>query len=596
MSGVCSAQNALGVAYCYINSEGNSASPAYQAASEYKETADLHAEFRISWTVYRGISGRLPHISVMLQARTLGWVAFGLMKDANNHGMTETDMWWGRVVNGVAEVHDSFSPYPAPPVKDIDRGGAHDIYNVTGAEVDGITILRFKRALVTGDVEDHPIVQGPIPVVYALNRQSSDDAALYHGPSRGFTMLNLMPFLPTCARYDFVSSVGSCESGSRLVVLSYAELDPDIRNCTGGFPSSFSDSTECDYVPAVSPAARALMAVASLTILLKLLVLFGLVRKRHEREVRRTQPLLSAMLVVGTILLDATAFMLLGPASTPSCSIRPVWISMTVTLSLGPITMKAYRIFRIFGMAKKGGAVLSEGHLVCRLMGLLVVNAAILMLTLITSPIHPASHMVLEQEVVYFDRTVCDIEATRFVALIEGVFVGLLCLFTLTMAWATRGVFSEFNESKPTVQAVATVALVAVLALGTNFASDSSPTVVYMATVLPMCVGSTYVVLTFFMPKLTHFCKPAASFDQTKLERTMGLTKQMSGSEVSALSLDAKEELIMIQQASLRKMQEIIVARDVRINELLGNDGDEGEGEGDRASHNERTSTIVLDA
>ena len=80
---------------------------------------------------------------------------------------------------------------------------------------------------------------------------------------------------------------------------------------------------------------------------------------------------------------------------------------------------------------------------------------------------------------------------------------------------------------------------------------------VYMATVLPMCVGSTYVVLTFFMPKLTHFCKPAASFDQTKLERTMGLTKQMSGSEVSALSLDAKEELIMIQQASLRKMQEV---------------------------------------
>ena len=59
MSGVCSAQNALGVAYCYINSEGNSASPEYQAASEYKETADLHAEFRISWTVYRGISGRL---------------------------------------------------------------------------------------------------------------------------------------------------------------------------------------------------------------------------------------------------------------------------------------------------------------------------------------------------------------------------------------------------------------------------------------------------------------------------------------------------------------------------------------------------------
>ena len=46
---------------------------------------------RISFTVDEGAQ----EISVQLEARTLGWLAFGLMGEGEvSHGMVNTDMWF----------------------------------------------------------------------------------------------------------------------------------------------------------------------------------------------------------------------------------------------------------------------------------------------------------------------------------------------------------------------------------------------------------------------------------------------------------------------------------------------------------------------
>ena len=159
--------------------------------SEYTRVAHLSNEFRVSWTAYRPTATEAGYISVLLQARTTGWMAIGLRAASKGHGMSDNDVWFARVVDGKAEAIDSWSETLFPD-HDTERGGTNDLYDVDGEEVDGITSVRFKRLLNTSDRWDCAIGEGEMPLVYALSRQNAD-GRLYHGPGRGFARAAFLP-------------------------------------------------------------------------------------------------------------------------------------------------------------------------------------------------------------------------------------------------------------------------------------------------------------------------------------------------------------------------------------------------------------------
>eukprot|EP00966_Prymnesium_polylepis_P108780 2518021-Prymnesium_polylepis.1 len=202
VSDYCSETLAYQVARCYMSTTSLKP-PVWDDSriSAYDNMRTLAAEFRMGWTVH----GSYPHgaISIILQARTVGWLGFGLMSDtedvgsASGNGMINTDIFLGAVVDGNATVFDAWSPTVAAPLRDSEFDGhSDDLYDIGGVEdaATGMTTIWFSRRLASNDTWDYHIRPGvKVPVIYAYSRKNVDSFSHYHGPSRGFHHVTFIP-------------------------------------------------------------------------------------------------------------------------------------------------------------------------------------------------------------------------------------------------------------------------------------------------------------------------------------------------------------------------------------------------------------------
>ncbi|KAL1520610.1 hypothetical protein AB1Y20_022184 [Prymnesium parvum] len=221
------------VARCYVSTSSLTAPQFDDAASAYEHSKQLSTEFRIAWTV----KGDYPdgEISIMMQARTTGWIGFGIMADtangasASGNGMIRSDIYIGAVVDGVATVLDAWSPSVAAPLGDAQSGHADDVYNVGGTEdaVQGLTTIWFTRKLATNDTWDYDIRAGfSIPVIFAYSRKNIDSFTHYHGPTRDF---NKVVFIPVPPQDDPTITIVGAIVGV-VVVLVLCLFDRKRRN------------------------------------------------------------------------------------------------------------------------------------------------------------------------------------------------------------------------------------------------------------------------------------------------------------------------------------------------------------------------------
>ncbi len=100
---------------------------------------------------------------IILSATGTGWVAVGW------HGNTSTSVGKGQgasilignVVGGVATVRDDLNTGTGNThVDDTTIGGVNNVTNLSGTEIGGVTELRFRYPLNTGDVNDVQLVFG----------------------------------------------------------------------------------------------------------------------------------------------------------------------------------------------------------------------------------------------------------------------------------------------------------------------------------------------------------------------------------------------------------------------------------------------------
>ncbi|KAK3264512.1 hypothetical protein CYMTET_26753 [Cymbomonas tetramitiformis] len=148
----------------------------------------LHREggYQLSWTtgVVDGTEDELE-ISISVSVPTTGWIGIGFENPAAGGSMYGADMVIGLVDKwGTAFVHDCYSRVPGvPPQKDLDIGGASDVYNIAGTFENGVTTISFSRKFVTEDTQfDLPIAAtGDTAVIFSWQGEGSDDIERYHG-------------------------------------------------------------------------------------------------------------------------------------------------------------------------------------------------------------------------------------------------------------------------------------------------------------------------------------------------------------------------------------------------------------------------------
>ncbi|KAL1511739.1 hypothetical protein AB1Y20_005027 [Prymnesium parvum] len=196
----CGETEAYNVAKCYVSDVSLTPTTfSTNHSMDYDHEVLLSSEYRMKWK----IRGTYPdgEISIILEARTTGWLGFGLMGDpsADGNGMINSDIYLGAVIDGVAYVLDAWSSSVAAPIQDKQFGHTHDIYDIGGFEIAerGMTTIWFTRKLVTNDTWDYNIDPGVgVPIIFAYSRKNVDSFSHYHGPTRGFDQIVFIPSVP----------------------------------------------------------------------------------------------------------------------------------------------------------------------------------------------------------------------------------------------------------------------------------------------------------------------------------------------------------------------------------------------------------------
>lgn len=157
-----------------VEVETESHQVSFEADGEITEGEYKNTEVFDAVTVYW--SSDEEYLYMAMSAETQGYISIGfdpteMMKDA--------DMVFGYVEDGVVTVLDLYSTGnfgPHPP--DTELGGSDDIIESGGKEENGLTVIEFKRLLVTGDEMDNDLDSGSVNIIWATG--NADDLDRSH--------------------------------------------------------------------------------------------------------------------------------------------------------------------------------------------------------------------------------------------------------------------------------------------------------------------------------------------------------------------------------------------------------------------------------
>ncbi|MFP4364005.1 MAG: DOMON domain-containing protein [Spirochaetia bacterium] len=111
-----------------------------------------------------------------LQAPAAGWVAVGINPEQMMEG---ADFIIGYVEEGETFIQDEYGNGLTSHAPDTELGGTDNIEILEGLEAEGLTLIRFRRPLHSGDEYDHFIEQGSeVPVIFAYSDE--DDYTSMH--------------------------------------------------------------------------------------------------------------------------------------------------------------------------------------------------------------------------------------------------------------------------------------------------------------------------------------------------------------------------------------------------------------------------------
>ncbi|XP_051954255.1 DBH-like monooxygenase protein 2 homolog [Xyrauchen texanus] len=149
----------------------------------FSEVLDPNLKVRLKW----GFDEIQGTILFELSVTTSGWIGFGFSPKG---GMTGADIVIGGVGlkgNYFTDRHAEGNSMPA-----VDQQQNYKLLSLT--ESNGTTVMKFQRSIEACDVNDLPIMNLPIKLIYAYGQ--TDDIT-YHGTTkRGTKELNLLKYMP----------------------------------------------------------------------------------------------------------------------------------------------------------------------------------------------------------------------------------------------------------------------------------------------------------------------------------------------------------------------------------------------------------------
>lgn len=245
---------------------------------------------------------------------------------------------------------------------------------------------------------------------------------------------------------------------------------------------------------------------------------------RQNKIVKMSSPYLNIVTSFGGILLSAVCF-LFGidyilekdlDKLTMMCQVRVWFITHAITLVLGPVAAKAWRVHRIFKYAYANKVVIKDVKLLTIILGALLVDVILMTFWQTTDPLKTENRTivdVVEQNTnascninVILIIQECACTKTGIWVAVFAVWKSILLVTCLYFAWKTKSVSIPCLNDTPftfaTVFVFLTIVCAVVLVTSTV---KNNPDVVYCLITVAIAAVVILAQLILFLPKVRHW-------------------------------------------------------------------------------------------
>jgi 7 transmembrane sweet-taste receptor of 3 GCPR len=170
-----------------------------------------------------------------------------------------------------------------------------------------------------------------------------------------------------CSWYagDYLQRESECDPQSEKRTISYELRKGSTCKINAAIaPPTFLLVDCSDVLPhyKYGKIATSLSAIGMITCAL---VLMLVVLSRHEKIIKKSQPVFIYIFIVGAFMMNLCIIAMIGPNTDSSCLLRPWCINISSTIMFAPLLMKLHRIDMLFRLSKKLKKVKIPDHRVC---------------------------------------------------------------------------------------------------------------------------------------------------------------------------------------------------------------------------------------
>jgi len=302
-------------------------------------------------------------------------------------------------------------------------------------------------------------------------------------------------------------------------------------------------------------------------VLTSILMGFTIVYHRHP-IIRAASPLFMSVSLFGVIMMFAGAVALVSPVSTFSCGAVSWLINLGIMVTFAPLFAKTWRIYRIFGRRKLSVVKISNRKLMFIIGTLLSMEIIILIIWQALSPLQPYITSTIEGSASrvhnYNQCGVEDVGTSMFA--IVAVEKGLLLLFGALMAFSTRRVSSQFNESSQVALAIYNVVFSIGIIAPIIFVIGATGDVLVALLLFVLLWISFFTACILVIPKALHILSPQSA-DQTNTSIAASSGNSQSG--YSFLSMDILST-VAVATGYLAALKNHVVGVEKHINKMKG--------------------------
>ena len=244
-------------------------------------------------------------------------------------------------------------------------------------------------------------------------------------------------------------------------------------------------------------------------LLTSVLMGFTVIYRRHP-VIRAASPLFMLVSLFGVIMMFAGAVALVSPVSTISCSAVSWLINLGIMVTFAPLFAKTWRIYRIFGRKKLSVIKISNKKLMIIIGVLLGMETILMIVWQALSPLQPYVTSKVEgspSRVHEYEQCGVKDEGSALFAVV-GVEKGLLLFFGALMAFSTRRVSSQFNESSQVALAIYNVVFSIGIIAPIIFVINATGDVMTALLLFVLLWISFFTACILVIPKALHILSP----------------------------------------------------------------------------------------